>query len=202
MSVRCSMPTLLVVSFVFAASVRSDDEIRECSLYPLRVGAEWVYTAGQAEMIQRVSAHEEIGGEMCARLETSINGQTEFEHLTVREDGVYRVTYAGLIIEPAICVLKWPAEEGDEWAIDSSVQGLALSGSTTLTFGKVDVPAGEFETVHVDSEAVTIVAPDGTTSAMTVSLDYAEGVGLVRQVFQIDGNETTLELKEVTIPEP
>jgi hypothetical protein len=202
MSVRCSIPTLLVVSFMFSAvSVRADDELRECSLLPLRVGTEWVYAVGQVELVQRVTAHEEIGGEMCARLEASLNGQADFEHLTVRDDGIYRVTYSGQVIEPAFCVLKWPAEEGDEWTIDSSVQGQSLNGSVTLTFGEVTVPAGEFETVHVESEGFTILAADGTSSTLSLYSDYAEGVGMVRQVVRIGGNETTVELKEFTLPE-
>jgi hypothetical protein len=199
-----STTSLLVVVFAISSATAgfADDTLRECSVYPLAVGTEWVYAIGPVEMVERVTAHELVGEELCAKLETFYNGQAgPFEHITVREDGVYRVAVAGQTVEPAFCLLKWPAEEGDQWEVESSIQGESLSGSFTATLAEVTVPAGEYQTVHVVSEGFSVPQQDGTTIPLQFSYDFAMGVGKVKQVVQIGETERAMELKEVTIPE-
>lgn len=190
-----------ILALSAATGSNADDTLRECSVYPLAVGAEWVYATGPVEMIERVTAHEMVGEELCAKLETFYNGQVvTYEHITVREDGVYRVSVAGQSVEPAFCLLKWPAEEGDEWEVASSIRDESLSGSFTLSLGEVTVPAGEYATVHVESEGFTLPQANGDTIPLEFSYDFATGVGKVKQTVQIGEMTTEMELKEVTLP--
>jgi hypothetical protein len=194
---------MLVALVVLSAATvgRADDTLRECSVYPLAVGTEWVYAMGPVEMLERVTAHEMVGEELCAKLETVYNGKViAFEHITVREDGVYRVSVAGQSVEPAFCLLKWPAEEGDEWEVASTIQEQSLSGSFAVSLGDVTVPAGEYQTVHVESAGFSVPQEDGTTIPLQFSYDFATGVGKVKQVVQIGEMSTEMELKEVTLP--
>lgn len=194
----------LVVALValINATANSDDALRECSVLPLAVGTEWVYTVGPYEVVERVTEHVEMGEELCAHVETSLNGTvTASEHLTVREDGVYRVEFGGQTIEPAFCVLKWPAEDGDSWEIDSETDGQKLTGTFNVTMSEVTVPAGEYETVHVESENFVVTLLDGSTLPLSMALDFATGVGRVKQVANIGGQEVILELKELNLPE-
>ncbi len=200
---RFSTTSMLVAALMVAAAtaVTADDTLRECSVYPLAVGTEWVYAMGPVEMQERITAHEMVGEELCAKLETVYNGEVvAFEHLAVREDGVYRVSVAGQAVEPAFCLLKWPAEEGDEWEIESSIRGESLSGSFTVSLGEVTVPAGEYQTVHVQSAGFSVPQAEGEVIPLSFSYDFATDVGKVRQVIMIGEKETSMELKEVTLP--
>lgn len=203
-SFRCP-PFCLLVAFIalITATAAADDKLRECSLYPLAVGTEWVYAAGPLEIAERVTEHVVIGEEVCARLEASFNGQmTAVEYLTVREDGVYRVEADGQTIEPAFRVLKTPIEDGDSWEIDSDVSGDRVTGRFNVTLSEVTVPAGEFETIHVASEDFVLAQQNGTTLSMSFAADFAEGVGRVKHVVEIAGQEIVLELKELNLPAP
>ncbi len=200
LNARCSMLFALVALSV-ATVGSADDTLRECSVYPLAVGTEWVYAMGPVEMLERVTAHEMVGEELCAKLETVYNGKViAFEHIAVREDGVYRVSVAGQAVEPAFCLLKWPAEEGDEWEVASSIRGESLSGSFAVSLGEVTVPAGEYQTVHVESAGFSVPQAEGEPLPLAFSYDFAIGVGKVKQIVQIGDNETSMELKEVTLP--
>lgn len=200
-----SMVALFAVSMFALLSptaTTGDDSLRECSVYPLAVGTEWVYAVGPVEMIERVASHEMVGDEMCVKLETVYNGNVvAFEHITVREDGVYRVSVAGQAVEPAFCILKWPADEGDTWEVDSSIRGESLSGSFVLSLSEVSVPAGDYLTVHAQSEGFTAPTAEGETIPLSFSYDFAQGVGKVRQVVQIGERSTSMELKEVVVPD-
>ncbi len=198
---RARYLSAFILSTLLTHAVWGDDTLGECRVYPLAVGTEWVYAMGPVEMVERVTAHELVGDEICAKLETVYNGNVvAFEHITVRDDGVYRVSVAGQAVEPAFCLLQWPAAEGDEWQIDSAIVGQSLTGSFTVSLGQVTVPAGEYATVHCQGAGFSAPTAAGESIPLSFSYDFATDVGKVRQVVQIGERTTTMELKELIIP--
>src|SRR5436309_2199444 len=68
--------------------------------YPLKVGNRWDYRLGKQHVTTRVVKQEAAGKDTAAVLETTGDGKTVLEKLTVRADGVYRSFAEDTEIEP------------------------------------------------------------------------------------------------------
>jgi hypothetical protein len=187
---------LLLAAVVLAA----DDKLAETPYYPLRVGTAWHYKIGDAKAVVRVVKHEKVGDTLCARLEVTRDGKVVgVQHLAVTADGVYRhdltdqhgekaVTVA---LKPPILVLKLPPKKGESWKVDSTGDGKTYRGTFKIDEEKIKVPAGEYNTMRVNSEDLEINA-----LKPIVTTYYASGVGMVKQVFQEGDAKVELVLEK------
>ena len=73
-----------------AADPAADTSLQgpEPALYPLKVGNTWTYRTGDKKIVAKITKHEKFAGQVCAVLETLVDGQTAAsEHLAVTKDG-------------------------------------------------------------------------------------------------------------------
>ncbi|MFG0295487.1 MAG: hypothetical protein ACF8PG_06235 [Maioricimonas sp. JB045] len=160
--------------------------------YPTAVGTEWTFRSGPFEIIERITKHEVVDGENCARVETIFNGKVvSHEHIAVRKDGVYRVSVAGTPVVPPLQIIHFPVQDGASWAIKSTVKGQSVAGTFTLGAAQVTVPAGKFQTI-------TVSGKDFGTKDKPLAFTYhfAPEVGKVKLVVAVGDRSTVLELKE------
>lgn len=165
--------------------------------FPTAVGTQWVYRSGVVEVIEKVTAHEKIGNDVCARVDTILNGKPiSFEHITVRPDGVYRVAVAGQPIEPAFRFLKLPPKLDDTWTVKSKLMGQPIECSFKTGQASVEVPAGKYPTLTAAASQFKVGEND-----VAFTYYFAKGIGKVKQVTRFggaEGREISLELKEFT----
>ncbi|MBX3444145.1 MAG: hypothetical protein KF774_17210 [Planctomyces sp.] len=167
-----------------------------CEVYPLGVGREWTFQSGPAELHERVTKHELIGEELCARVETTLNNRiVSYEHIAVRDDGVYRVAIAGKPIEPPLRFIMLPARAGDTWKVDSQIVGQSVRGEF-----KTDV-----QTVKIGGEEVSALVVDGRNfragdNEIAFKYFFVPQVGKAKQIVETNGQTVTLELRALPNP--
>lgn len=151
--------------------------------FPTRVGAKWVYKVTRpdrvGEVTVRVSAVEtKEDGATSVTLGEVREGDQISGQFTVRPDGLYQdVDFpGGAIYYPAICVLKLPHRHGASWATESRViQSPRAETRTAYGPERVEVPAGRFDAIRVESVYARRPAP-----AQRQTEWFAPGVGLVK----------------------
>ena len=162
--------------------------------FPAAIGTAWEYDADGTITTVRITKHERVGGHACARLETSIDGDVILvEHVSVDENGVYRVAMNGSVVDPALPILKLPVTPGESWTGNSQTGGSSLQGDFKVSLANVAVPAGQFASVAICNSTINA----GGTEVITIC-GYARGVGLIKAVTQLRGQKYTLELKQFT----
>jgi hypothetical protein len=178
---------------VAATDTTAVDDIRVSPYFPMKVGTTWEYAYAGKKIVVKVAAHDEIDGQTSARLETDSGGRILVEHVTVKEDGIYRIRANGFDIKPPLLLLKLPPTKGDTWSVDSTVQNFALAGKLTLGEEKLMVGTKAYDTVSVK----TI---DMVMGGQSVSMEtwYAKDVGMVKQHVKLPDYEVVLELTEFT----
>jgi hypothetical protein len=173
--------------------------LEQCELYPLAEGTQWIYRSGPLEVREKVTCHEEFRGELCARVETLYEDRIiSFEHIAVRDDGVYRVAVGGKAVEPPLKFISLPARAGAKWAVNSLVAGKTIRGEFTSSEGtwQARSPQGDrdrsFKTYRVSGE-------DFQAGGESVSFTYefVPHVGKVRQTARVHGLETTIDLRDI-----
>jgi hypothetical protein len=160
-----------------------------------------VYKVADQDVTVVVGGTEKFGSDECTKLETQVGGQTKASELYyVKADGVYRAKVKDDKVDPAVKVLALPAKKDASWKVDSKVGAAGpMQGGVKGEFkvaddkAKVKVPAGEFEAVLVEGTDLDIGG-----SKATVKQWYVAGKGMVKTTYVLQGNETTLELKEYT----
>ncbi|WP_437202569.1 hypothetical protein [Planctomicrobium sp. SH664] len=165
-------------------------------LYPLTLGSEWTYQAGEVELIEKVGGFDEINGEWCARIEVRMNGKLiASEHIVVRKDGVYRTAIMGDAVVPPLCFLKLPPQLGETWEVKSTLKEEPISGRFTIERETVQTPSG--------SEQVAICSRGSDFQVQGQPLNFTyyfvPGIGKVRQIVSAGDKKTTLELKSYRI---
>jgi len=174
---------LLLLGALLAPATGNDNKLADDTLvspyFPLKVGTTWEYLSGGKTIVLKVAAHEQIDGQTCARLETDSGGRVT-EHLTVKEDGIYRVRANGQDLKPPVLVLKLPPAKGDSWSVDSAVQNFALKGKLIMGEEKLTVGQAEYATFSVKSSEMTM-------GGQGVSMEswYAKDIGMVKQHFRL-----------------
>jgi hypothetical protein len=156
--------------------------------YPLKPGTTWTYRNGKIELIIRVASVDKG----LANLETVLDGKVRTtEQLGIDRDALARFSFKGAKIRPPVPILKSTPKAGDSWEVASTIsEDEAVKGKVTVTEGNVTVPAGTYEKVLV------VNAPEMEANGVKISLTtyYAKEVGLVKQVTEIAGKTSTLEL--------
>jgi len=167
-----------------------------CELFPLTAGHEWTYKSGPLEVIERVTRHEKVGNELCARIETIYNGDVvAYEHVAVRKDGLYRVAISGKPVEPPLRFLKLPATKGSTWSVESAIVGQTVKGNFAISESSVTIGDKELPVVVVEGKDFT-----AGKSKLSFTYYFAPNVGKVKQVVVANGQETVLELTGLPHP--
>jgi hypothetical protein len=185
------------LAFLFLAAAAGlcaqDTKMLESAWYPLEVGTAWTYkTSDMTTFTVKVTKHEKVGNVLCARLEMSGEGRVSaFEHIAVASDGIYRHGINGKTPDKPVLILKLPPKKGDSWMVDCKVDGDPLKGTFKVDDAEVTVPAGKFKGVAVSSDDL-----DANGLKVNCTFYYAEGKGIVKQVIEIGGKKTTIELEK------
>ena|GEM_PF-494963 len=195
-----------VLGVVLPRAIADDDdddsspkitEIKDSEYYPLKLGTKWTYLVNGQKVTVAVAEYEKVGGTVCARLETSVNGTVSAtEHVGIKDDGVCRSRYNGSKIDPPLCFLKLPPKDGTKWKVKSKQGTATIKGDFEEGEEKVEVAAGEYKTFTSKSECEVVAGE--TTITMTITYYFAKGVGMVKQEVESNGATTTLELKKFT----
>jgi hypothetical protein len=197
-ALRWSFLAALLPLAAVAAPVQPEKP-RQPEYFPLAEGTTWVYDVtgsdGERSSVRvEVTEIEKVGGHPCARLETSSGGSvTHTEHLAVLEDGVYRFTFDGVVLDPPVCVLKLPPKAGTRWNFAQKLAGGVVQGQ--LVAGEAYVKVPKFK-----GDAVTATGKDMKAGSATVTMTtyYAPKLGPVKQEARINKADVTLELREFT----
>src|SRR5262245_55780639 len=112
----------LALLFTPAATLLSQDKVKESEYYPLKVGTTWGGRAAGAAATVRAAKQEKVGDVLCSLLETEAGGKVvATEHVAVGDDGLYRYTMLGQKVDPAVRFLKLPPKKGDTWRVASKL---------------------------------------------------------------------------------
>ncbi|OAI52118.1 hypothetical protein AYO47_01225 [Planctomyces sp. SCGC AG-212-M04] len=186
-----------------ATSQAAASALDQCEIYPLGVNTVWIYRSGPLEVREKVAKHEEIQGQLCARIETFYDDRVvSFEHLTVRSDGVYRVATGGKPIEPPLKIISLPAKPGVKWTVASSIAGQAVRGEFVSSEGTFHLrsPRGDQDQT-LKTYRVTGEHFQAGGESVTFTCDFVPQYGKVRQTAKAHGLETTLELRDISTPQ-
>jgi hypothetical protein len=179
--------TSLAAAVVAAAlsAARAQDKMPETPYFPLQVGNTWHYKAGDVKFSQKVAKHETADNIPCARVETIVDGKpAAFEHVAVKEDGVYRVSLGGRRTEPPVRFLKLPPKSGETWAVESKVLGRTVKCTFKSGAEEVKVPAGTYLAVTAASTDLEVNGLKGS-----VTFYFAKDVGMVKEVIEMSGQK-------------
>ena len=181
---------LLVVGM--ACPVLADDPaVPGENLFPLKVGSVWTYkVSGQDERFTVKAVRQEmIGEQTCMLMEATLKDRVvASEHLAFTKQGLCRFRADKEDVDPPLCVLRVPAPRKG-WKAEYHLGPRQASASFFTTSADVTVPSGKYKTT-----AVHATVSEGPTSAVTTSIWYAEGVGMVKQEIR-DGRPRPLVLE-------
>ncbi len=168
---------------------------------PLKEGNQWVFTMSTgAQMTMKIAGFANVGTVRCAMVETIIGQQKSVEYVAVDAEGVKaylgRTQGQEFRYDPPILRLKLPYREGDSWTpiIDSS--GMPLTAIfESIGKERIETPAGTFDCIKVRSAMSTVAGQPPAVSTIW----YADGIGPVRQVMQMGGQELTATLASTNV---
>jgi hypothetical protein len=121
------------------------------------------------------------------------------EHLAVTADGISRHDLTAprdgkttvVKLQPPILVLKLPLEKGTSWKIDSASDDQSFRGEFKVEEQEVTVPYGKYKTFRVLAKDFEI-----NSIRTTIATNYAEGVGMVKQVIESGNVKVEIELEK------
>jgi hypothetical protein len=161
--------------------------------FPTQVGTKWVYTESgdrDAEVTESITKSEEEGRGVriiTIRYESEWVkdgakwGVIEFSKLWVDDEGLFEV--AGKpVLKPTVCLVKSRCAVDDVWERKPPEAAGDRTVSRVTAEEKVEVPAGAFECVRVETK----VHRGELTSARTDW--FAAGIGLVKSTGSPDAN--------------
>jgi hypothetical protein len=146
------------------------------------------------KLVHRVTKHEKIGGVLCARIETQVEGKvTHTEHIGVTKDGIYRYAYDDSKLDKPILLLKLPAQKGDEWKAEVIGSKGKYTGTMSVAEEAVTVPAGRFDALVAGGKLTCDQASNEASNA------FAKDVGVVRLKMDGGGNNYEWELESCIV---
>jgi hypothetical protein len=163
--------------------------------YPLQVGNQWHYRVeaggNSVEAVSKIAKIEFIDNAFLARLESTVNSKVVgTENLRVTSKGVFRYFNNGQRINPAVCLLKYPAKSGDKWGGKISVGEEQGKYSCDAEEENVEVPAGKFKAMKVNMSMET-----GEQSVI-IAYWFVKDVGFVKQTIEAGNLNITIELEK------
>jgi hypothetical protein len=105
---------------------------------------------------------------------------------------VYRIAVGGRTYDPPVCLLKLPAKPGDTWTTELSGKGQPRK--TIYTYRgeeEVEVPAGKFKALKIESEMET-------GKSVRATFWYVAGIGMVKSSTKFGDTERVYALKSFT----
>ncbi|HYV39689.1 MAG TPA: hypothetical protein VE988_28630 [Gemmataceae bacterium] len=172
----------------------------ECPYYPLKKGTTWEYKSGGKVIEVKVADHETLDGLNCARVETTIPGGKLTEHLTVKQEGVFRMRSNGQDIKPPLLVLKFAANElvpkkDEHWFFECMVQNYSMKGKNTVGEDKLTIGKTTYDAITVKSSEMFM-----GNQPVTMQVWYAKDIGMVKQHLKLASADldVTLELEKFT----
>ena len=167
--------------------------------HPTKVGDTRVYettsnNVGLQEHTEEVTKVETKDGTFQVIVKRSNAGPAGADStFEVSEKGVTRLKLGTR--ETLTPLLRLPAKEGDTWTSQPQPPAGAapINAKQIYTIGKeedVEVPAGKFKAIRVETESFVEDEKRASASAW-----YAPGVGLVKSVTRLGTNERTMVLK-------
>jgi hypothetical protein len=184
---RGSLTVCLAGALLFAAlsAGSAQDKSPESPYFPSQVGNTWHYKADNTKFSQKITKHDLIDGVPCARLETLVDGNSAFfEHVGVKDDGLYRYTLEGRKADPPVRFLKLPPKKGDSWTVESKLGGKTVKCTFKSDEEEVKVPAGTFKTVSAVSDNL-----EANGLKASFAFYFAKDVGMVKQVIEVSGQK-------------
>jgi hypothetical protein len=169
--------------------------------FPLKEGNQWTFRMSNGvQMTTRVAGFADVGAVRCAIVETAMGWQKSREYIAVDAEGVK--TYMGQAqgqefrYDPPIVRIKLPYQQGDTWTGEVNQSGMSMTTSfQSIGRERIETPAGTFDCIKVRS---TMNAMSGQPPAVSISY-YADGIGPVRQIMQIGGQEMTATLASTNV---
>jgi hypothetical protein len=195
---------LLVFALSSLCPAKADDKdkdkdkdktkMMETDYYPLQEKSSWTYKAGDNTFKTVVAKIESFDNRPCARLEmTSDDKVVAHEHVYVTADGVYRASFSGTKPEKPVLFLKLPPKAGDTWTVDTKALNEPLKGTFKIAQEpEVKVPAGTYKNVVVVSSSDL----DANGLKFQLTSYFAEKVGLIKEIIDVGGQKTTIELQK------
>jgi len=169
--------------------------------YPTKEGDKLVYEmtspVGTAmEITELVTKVEKKDGALIVSIERNLGGKSALpSQFSISEKGVSRIATSGRVLPVPIPLLNLTTKPGDTWTYEPDTGGGGPARMTTYRMGKeedVEVPAGKFKAVRVESEQQL------GANVYKATLWYAPGVGLVKSVSISGDTERTQVLKSYT----
>jgi hypothetical protein len=192
MNHRTLCSVVLVLLLAGTASLSGQEALKDSEYFPLKVGTTWTYRTAGKQIVVKVAKHEKVGQTMCARLETSLDGNVlATEHVSVGKDGLYRHTALEKQADPPVRFLALPPKKGEKWSVESKVAGQTIKATFVLDEAEVTVPAGKYPAVLARTEDFTV-----DSQKLGLTSWYAKGVGPVKTVTKVAGQEVTVELEK------
>jgi hypothetical protein len=144
--------------------------------FPTRVGAMWVYLRGEVEETYVVTKVEVKENEKIVTVEQVEKDGTKKPNqvVSVRPDGLYMLSETGAVYDPPWCIFKLPVKVGQTWETKTRRgDGITVNGKQKVVAEeRLKVPAGEFQTIRVESESPFAIS--------TTTYWYAPRVGIVQ----------------------
>lgn len=197
--VLCALALSPLLLLSGGAARSADEKMPTSAYFPMEVGTTWNYRVGEARFKVKVTKHEKIGGIMAARLETfgDKDKLISSEHVAVTSDTdgqkVVRVASQGKALTPPVAFLKLPPKKDLSWKIDSKLEGQVIRGvfKVRATDETVKVPANTYKTVIVEGQDLEVLG-----NKLSLTYQFAEKVGLVKQTMELAGQKIVVELEK------
>lgn len=152
--------------------------IKTAIYFPTIVGTKWIYQDGARESIEVITNVDEKAGIKYVTISSEWDGKlTQRYVLAVSEKGIAVVSVDAADLTDLSWTLKSPYELGAKWNINISLAGVGeWSGKNTInSIGKIQVPAGAFDTINVATDIVFL------GERRQYSRWYAPGVGVIKE---------------------
>jgi hypothetical protein len=189
---------VLLATVLCVVPAQSEDTAKQVDYYPLALGNQWVYRTevngdrGYPSMMSKVGRIDQVNGQPEARIDCIISGETIVSEYYVSTDkGILHYGCPPDSFDPPVFMLRYPIKVGDSW---NDTRKVAL-GTATFAYRvekveEIEVPAGKFNAVKVDSTTKI------KNTSLKCSFWFADGVGLVKFVVHAPNREVTQELEK------
>ena len=181
-------------SFASGAPVPKEILKKFPDYYPLLPGTEWEYAIGEGAVTVKVQDYEKKDGVRTGTLATFVNGKVvATEKIRVDETGVYRTHINKTELEPPILILKFGIKDETEWTTKAKAGEAKVDFTFKLNgLEEREVPAGKYNAVKVSG------AGDAAGIKTHFVYHFADGVGIVRLCYELNGATVEMALKKFT----
>jgi hypothetical protein len=162
--------------------------------YPLQVGNTWTYQVPAApgtKIVAKVTKYEQVGSVWCARLETELNGNvTAYEHIAVRNDGIYRYSFNGIQVDRPVKILPLPARAAEQWTVKAKAGNETITGEMKTTEETVQVGGAKYKALVAGGK----VEASGQT--IQIANYFVRGIGVAKIKMEIAGQTVEVNLEK------